>query len=257
MMRKITGTARGADRQRYEHWLFSGIALLALVEVFIGFGPTYYLAGVFSAPLPNALVHVHGAIFTLFLLLFITQTSLVAIGRTDWHRRLGIVAAVVACLLVILGVLVATEDLANHGTSDVSNKMQGVNYAVFLSDILMFTVLMACALRFRSRPVIHKRLALIALLSILDPAYDRWPIPVSWWDDRVSPIICTYPILLLIMVYDRFSTRTVQPATLWATGLLVAVQQGRNAFGHTAFWQSFSAWIYSRAHGFWLFQTIA
>ena len=51
--------------------------------------------------------------------------------------------------------------------------MPGVNYAVFLSDILMFTVLMACALGFRTRPVVHKRLALIAVLLILDPAYDR------------------------------------------------------------------------------------
>ena len=88
--------------------------MLILIAVFVGFAHTYYLAGLFRAPLPNLLVHVHGAVFTLWILLFITQTSLVAAGRVDLHRRLGILGVVVACLLVVLGVLVATESMVNE-----------------------------------------------------------------------------------------------------------------------------------------------
>ena len=66
------------------------MALLILASVFVGFARTYYLAGVFGAPLPNKLIHVHGAVFSLWIVLLIVQTSLVTAGRVDLHRRLGV-----------------------------------------------------------------------------------------------------------------------------------------------------------------------
>jgi hypothetical protein len=39
------------------------MALLILATVFVGFARTYFLAGVFRAPLPSLLVHIHGAVF--------------------------------------------------------------------------------------------------------------------------------------------------------------------------------------------------
>src|ERR1700752_2834098 len=69
---------------------FSGIALLVLIAVLAGFARTYFLAGAFWAKLPSAMVHVHGALFTLWIALLVTQVALVARGRTRWHMRLGI-----------------------------------------------------------------------------------------------------------------------------------------------------------------------
>lgn len=120
-------------------------------------------------------------------------------------------------------------------------------YAVTLPDILMFAVLIYFAFRKRFDPPAHKRLVLIATLAILDAAFDRWPIPLAWWDDRVTPLLCVYPLLLLLEVYDRLSMKRIQPATLWATLFLVVVQQGRDAFGHTGLWQKFALWVY--VHG--------
>src|SRR4051812_6142975 len=91
--------------RRYDDFFFSGIAVLMLATVFVGFAPTYYLAGVFQAPLPNRLIHIHGAAFSCWMLLLITQTSLVSAGRVDIHRRLGVAGFLLACLMVVLGVL--------------------------------------------------------------------------------------------------------------------------------------------------------
>lgn len=44
----------------------------------------------FAAPLPNWLIHVHGAAFTLWILLLVTQTLLVPANRVDFHKKLGI-----------------------------------------------------------------------------------------------------------------------------------------------------------------------
>ena len=100
--------------RRHHHIFFSGMALLMLVTVFVGFGPTYYLAGVFRAPLPSLIIHLHGAAFSCWVLLLITQTSLVLAGRVDIHRRLGMAAFGLACLMVVLGILAATDSLVRE-----------------------------------------------------------------------------------------------------------------------------------------------
>ncbi len=243
-----------ADRQRIEHRFFSALAVLMLAEVLVGFAHTYFLAGLFWAPLRNVLLHVHGAVFSLWILLFIAQTSLVAAGRTDLHRRLGIVGVVIACLVVVLGTLIGTQKLVDDGHPGAAGAGQRGFYAVTLSDMLMFGTLIGLALRHRLRPAVHKRLMLIGTLAILDAAYDRWPVPVPWWDDRVTPLICTYPVLLLLMAYDWWSTRKVQPVTLWATAFLVVVQQGRDPLGNTALWQGFAGWVYQHLQSWSIFQ---
>ena len=61
-----------------DHLFFSGLAILFFFFFFFSsFGVyrvarSYYLAGLFKAPLPNRLLHVHGAVFPLWVLLLIT-----------------------------------------------------------------------------------------------------------------------------------------------------------------------------------------
>jgi hypothetical protein len=101
-------------KYRRDHLFFSGLASLFLVSVFIGFERSYYLAGLFKAPLPNMLLQVHGAVFSLWVLLLITQTSLVAAKRVDVHRRLGLLGFGLAFVMGVLGVLVASDQIARH-----------------------------------------------------------------------------------------------------------------------------------------------
>lgn len=102
-----TGVVRYSNR-RFDNLFFSGMAVLILATVFLGFARSYYLAGVFRAP-PNLLIHIHGAAFSSWILLLIAQTSLVAGGRVDLHRRLGLLGFGLACLMVILGLMAATR----------------------------------------------------------------------------------------------------------------------------------------------------
>jgi len=53
----------GLAGRRYDDLFFSAMALLILATVFVGFARTYYLAGVFQAPLPSLIIHLHGAAF--------------------------------------------------------------------------------------------------------------------------------------------------------------------------------------------------
>jgi hypothetical protein len=98
--------------RRFDHVFFTSMALVMLVTVFVGFAHTYYLAGLFRAPLPSRIIHVHGAVFSCWILLLVAQTSLVSAGRVDIHRRLGVAGFFLGSLMIVLGVVAATDSLA-------------------------------------------------------------------------------------------------------------------------------------------------
>src|SRR6266540_6354206 len=90
-----------AEERSHDRRFFTGMAIAAALTVFIGFAPTYYLSGTFGGRPLTTLVHIHGAIATAWILLFLTQTSLIAATRTDLHRRLGVAGALLAVLLLV------------------------------------------------------------------------------------------------------------------------------------------------------------
>jgi hypothetical protein len=134
------------------------MALLMAATVFAGFAPSYYLAGMFHAPLPSLTIHLHGAIFTGWILLLITQTSLVSARRVDIHRRLGIAGFLWACLMVVIGVLAATDSLVR--AAGPAGRDPKFFYIIPLTDMLVFAILIGFAFRARRNPSVHKRLIL-------------------------------------------------------------------------------------------------
>ena len=240
-------------KYRPDHLFFSGLAILFLVSVFIGFARSYYLAGLFKAPLPNMLLHVHGAVFSLWVLLLITQTSLVAAKRVDVHRRLGLLGFGLACVMVVLGVLVASDQIARHAAQPAGPHAGIVEarafYTIPLGEILMFCALVYFGFRNRFRPAAHKRLMVIATLAILEAAFARWPIFDSF-AEPVMDALYVVTILLLVMAYDWWSTGRVQSVTLWAGAFVVVAQQARYLIGHTTLWQNFSGWVQTQTPSF-------
>lgn len=56
----------------------------------------------FEPPL-SALLHIHGAVMTGWVVLLVVQTSLVAAHRVQCHRRLGVLGAAWGALVVLFG----------------------------------------------------------------------------------------------------------------------------------------------------------
>src|SRR5262245_2356829 len=102
---EVAGTAPSAHvrARRRERLFYVGMTVAIILTVFAGFAPTYYLRSHFGGPPLRPLVQVHGSVFTLWLVLFLVQTTLVAAGRVRLHRLLGMGGMVVAVLMVGLG----------------------------------------------------------------------------------------------------------------------------------------------------------
>jgi hypothetical protein len=232
---------------RFDHLFFSVAAILVLVSVFIGFAPTYFLAGVFRAHLPSTLIHFHGAIFSCWILLLVLQTSFVSAHRVDIHRRVGLFGFTLACLMVILGLLAGANLLVrNVAPPGVDAK---TFYVIPFSEMIMFPILVFLAYRARKHPAAHKRFILIATVSLLGAAFARFHVFFLY--KRILPaLFASYCFLLLLALYDLWSTHKLHRATSLGSILVIGVGLLRFPFAHTAVWQIFAAWVQSRAR--WL-----
>jgi hypothetical protein len=225
--------------RRFDHVFFTSMALVMLVTVFVGFAHTYYLAGLFRAPLPSRIIQIHGAVFSCWILLLVAQTSLVSAGRVHIHRRLGVAGFFLGCLMIVLGVVAATDALARGAPAARDPQMF---YIVGLTDIVIFAVPLYFAYRRRSDPPAHKRFIYIATVALLTPAIARLPFAFVY---RKSPVVALLAesFLLVLVGYDLWSTRRIHRATLWAGSFLVLVLETRFPIGKTAAWHAFAAWV--------------
>lgn len=114
MSQPMTGSFVAKPARRF---FLCAALLLALLAV-IGFSRTYYLKALFSTPALSALLHIHAVIMSAWLSLLIVQAVLIANRRLRLHRRLGIAGAVLAALVVLVGMyatIMATElEVRNH-----------------------------------------------------------------------------------------------------------------------------------------------
>lgn len=230
----------GHDRHR-DRWFFSGMALAALATVFIGFAPSYYLKPLYDTPPLPPLVHLHGVLFTGWVLLFIGQTSLVAARRTDLHRRLGVAGAALAVAMLVVGFLTAVG-AARRGISPPGGPPPLVFLVVPLFALLVFAALAGTGLRLRRRSETHKRLMLLATIGLLTPAIARMSIGPG------GPAVnmgITALFVVACLVYDRVAHGRVHPAFLWGGGFLLLSFPLRLAVGRTDAWLSFAEWLVS------------
>lgn len=222
---------------RRDRLFYTGMSLASLVAVFIGFAPTYYLRTYYQTTSLTPLVHLHGIVFTSWFLLFATQTTLVARRRVDLHRRLGVAGGVLAGLMVIVGL---TAAIAFARRNYVPGNNEALTFLTLpFGDIVVFIGLVGAGLCYRRRTETHKRLMLLATLSILDAAVARWPISIlatsSWAFFAVTDLF-----VLAGPVYDVWSRKRVHPAYVWGPLFVIASQPLRMALANTSIWLDFA-----------------
>jgi hypothetical protein len=224
----------------WDRVFFSSMTLLILACILNGFARTYFLAGMVTAPLPNRLIHVHGAAFTLWIVLLIVQNSLISTGNVRIHRKLGLAGFGLAVAMVVLGTFAAADAL-RRGSGPLGLDAKTF-FVIPISDMVLFTIYVFCAYRAKSRPEAHKRLILIATIALVDAAVGRWPIAIFQQHPPLQDIV-PFAFLLMIIAYDIFTLRRVSRTTIWASALLVIVHLGRVPFGFTPVWHSFATWV--------------
>lgn len=224
-----------------ERRLYVWAALFIPVIVLAGFARTYYLKGLFGTPaLPGLLVHLHGFVMTSWVVLFVVQVWLVAARRVRVHQRLGVLGAVLAGLMVVVGIATAIAAAA-RGSSPGPPPLQFL--VVPLGDMLVFAVLVGTALYFRRRMPIHKRLMVLAAVNLLAPAIARIPLHFIEVGGPLAFFGLTDLCLLACVAFDTIKHRRLHPVFVWSMLLIVASQPLRLMLAGTDAWLRFATWL--------------
>ena len=209
------------------------MAFACLVTVVAGFGPTYFFKPFHASPPLSTLLHVHGLVFTTWLVLLIVQSGLVRADRVDVHRRLGIFGAVLAAAVVFLGLAVAVDG-ARRGAS--ADGMAPLAFMIFpFGQTLLFGAFVGLGLWKRRQPELHRRFILLATICLLTPAISRIVDKRS-----VLASFLTLGFVVVAMIHDWKFRRRVHPIYLCGGVILLVSGPLRAAIGNSAAWQSFA-----------------
>jgi hypothetical protein len=172
------GPVGGLGRRAREHRFYSALAIIMALCAFIGFAPSYYLKAHFGVPpLLTPMLQFHGAVFTLWVVLLVIQTQLVANDNTRLHRQLGVAGGVLAVLMTVLAAVVPITRFQAGILGQVPGAPPTLLLlGVALATAIVFPVLIGSALYYRNRPDYHKRLMVIATAELVSAAIARFPV---------------------------------------------------------------------------------
>lgn len=242
--------------RKVDRWFYISVALLMILFNGVAFAPSLIDPSRRNVPLPlTPLVTLHAIVAAAWLLLFLTQTTLVATARIAVHRRVGAFGAVLTVAFIVFGAFTVIAearrgfDLSGDiGRGPLPPGADAVAAGVgLLFFFLQFAILVGAALWYRHRPAVHKRLMLIAVLGALTPTpvahvIGHWLAPQPW-----TGII--FPLSLLFFlsfsaIHDRITEGRIHPVSLWGGLLVVVSNQVFNlAIVPSSAWREFATWL--------------
>jgi hypothetical protein len=218
---------------------FAWGAGVAAAIAFLGFARTYYLKRWFGSPTLPSIVHVHAAVMTSWLALFGVQVGLIARGRTDLHRRLGVAGALLAAVMVLLGLYLAA--FAAHNGVTREGFTPEAFMAIPATGAVVFAIFITLGIASRDRPEFHKRYMLLATLSAVLPAVARIvDDAVGFWVPGI--VILSIATSASFVIWDTLKHGMVHRAFRWGMPIFVLSLPARIFIGSTHAWQEFAAW---------------
>ncbi len=210
-------------KKRADDIFFTSMSVLQLAIIVIGFAPSYFLRGAVFAPLPSVLVHLHGAVFSSWIFLFVLQSSLISAGNIRLHRKLGVLGAVLAGLMVVLGTLTPFGTI--HRGVALPAIFTPESFLVGnVFGIIVFGAYVAFAIWKRNNRIVHKRMMFMANAMLMSPALARMAFPVTSNGLAATiPFMAHNPFLIgviplamivALFVFDLFTQKRVLAVTV-------------------------------------------
>ena len=209
---------------------YAAMSGLLLLIVLMGFSRSLYLRPFFdTTPLvPSVLLH--GVVLTTWFVAAFVQSLLVTSRRLDVHRRLGWVVVGVGVAVLVMSTLVTANFLARRQALGTNIEARIANFSLIvwgdIAALFAFICFFGAAIALRRRSEAHKRLMLLASMSILEPAMFRiWGWAIFRGVDRHVASLCVLLALVLAMgAFDVLSRRRVHQVTLVGGALLIGTR---------------------------------
>ena len=237
--------------------IYVTMAGIFVAIAFGGFFGTYWLQIARWTFTGSPMLHLHGLLFSLWALFFLSQTLLVANGRLKKHRAWGLLGISLATAMLFTGLAVAIQGLQARLDAGYGDAARAFTI-VPVTAMLLFGSFVTAAIINLGRPEWHKRLMLVATISLLQAALARFfflaatgggpglrpglgpPQPI---ERTMLAGALTVLLIVAAMIHDRRSHGRVHPAYWWALGVTLTVQLSRPVLGYTEAWYRFTDFL--------------
>ncbi len=218
-MQQVAATAwsPASDRKIYAVWV--GVVWAAILA---GFGMDF-ARYVGEAPSPPFILHIHAAVYVLWLGLVTLQILWIEMGNVRRHKQLGWLTVAVSAVMVPLGLAAALVDQVRQVThADYAPQFLSLEF----EEMIAFSIFMIAGVLFRRNPAAHKRLMILSAVAISDAGFARiWLMGIKveipglfgWWLQYFWGI---FLILVAMGVWDLWRRRRIHPALLFGAALL-------------------------------------
>jgi len=205
-----------SERHNRDLRFFRNLIFAMAIIIVAGFG-IQLAAGrsSFSAPL---IVHVHAVLFMGWVVITVLQAWLASAGNLNFHRRLGIVAAIWACVMMVVGPLV-TIGMAHNGRVPPVFQPQYLLIAD-PATLVAFFGLLASALALRHRPDWHARLQIGAFMMLMGPGVGRI-LPMPLLIPNAFQVACSLPLIIAVIGMVRDWRVHGRPHPAWLVSIAV------------------------------------
>jgi hypothetical protein len=235
----------------------------ACVAISVGGFSMEYFAASFSGKLAvPAIYHIHGLTAFAWTIFLCIQAMFIANGQTLRHRRTGLIGISLATLVTVSFLLISIASIKIHSLKEPIGPVLTFSVVPMMAGLLFAGLVIAALVLVRQRET-HKRLMLVATLSILEAPIARVfglvmtpanlrdtplldmptpPLDVTW-----GPYIVVDLLILAAMVFDWRTRGRPHPALLIGGLAVVASQLSRFAIGPTTAWHDIATWMVSLA----------
>lgn len=232
--------------KRFYVWMAAICALIA----FGAFAPTYWLQLVPRTFVGPPLLHIHGFLFSAWTVLLLVQVLFVQNKRVDLHRAVGLIGISLATAMVVIGLAAAIQTLNTGLAAGYADRSRAF-FILPVTAITLFAGFFVAAIANIRRPEVHKRLMLLATISLLQAAIARVfftlitgggpglrpglgePPPLSI---GLVPSLLLELLIVAGLIYDWRTRGRPHPAWLIGGAIMTLVIVLRGPIGGTAAW---------------------
>lgn len=204
-----------ATTRKFQPSFYFWMTLLMAFFVFSGFGMTYFFPltqGTFPPAPP--VVHLHGLVFSCWMILLVVQAYLVNVKNIALHRSLGTFGIALATAVIFMGAIITLISAANSRDNPGIGSYNGIYLGIMA--VTGFGILFTLAIRNVRTPQVHKRLILLALLPILPPGIHRlYMVPLGLTSFPLLPMYLTLDAMALaIVIHEWRNSARISPYTI-------------------------------------------
>jgi len=237
---------------RFFVWLAGACVVIAVG----GFTPTYWLQVPVGTFIGTPLMHLHGLLYTAWVLLLFAQCRMIEKRRYRHHRAWGMAGIALAALMVAVGTALAVRGFAEHVAVYGDSARRFLIVPLF--SMVSFPLFFGLAVANVRRSDWHRRLMFVATASLLGAALARVfftafvgagpgmrpgigaPLAVN---ATLVPVLLSNLVIVAGMVHDWRTRGKPHPA--WTIGLiaLVGSELLRTPISASPAWLHFTDWL--------------